>query len=68
MSHHIAQAVTNCAVPARNALLQVLVHEIRVEARHRVTPWLRGPSGAKPKVRALARSAPPTGFEPVLPP
>ena len=39
--------------------LTALVHEIRVEGRDRVVPWFRVPGGANPKVRALARSAPP---------
>ena len=57
MRHHIEKAVTDGAVPARKALLQALVHEIRVEGRDRVVPWFRVPGGANPKVRALARSA-----------
>jgi site-specific DNA recombinase len=68
MRHHIENALTDGSVPARKALLQALVHEIRVEGRDRVEPWFRVPGGAEPKVRALVRSAPPTGFEPVLPP
>ncbi len=66
MRRHIAQALTTGAVPARKALLQALVHEIRVESRDRVVPWFRLPGGADPKVRALARSAPPAGAGPVL--
>ena len=57
MRRHIVQAFTDGAVPARKALLQALVHEIRVEGRDRVVPWFRVPGGADPKVRALARSA-----------
>jgi hypothetical protein len=64
MRHHIEKAVTDGAVPARKALLQALVHEIRVEGRDRVVPWFRVPGGADPKVGALARSAPPGGLEP----
>jgi site-specific DNA recombinase len=60
MHRHIAHALTTGAVPARKALLQALVHEIRVESRDRVVPWFRVPGGANPKVRALARSALPT--------
>ena len=60
------KAVTDGAVPARKALLQALVHEIRVEGRDRVVPWFRVPGGANPEVRALARSAPPAGAGPVL--
>ena len=52
MRHHIEKAITNGAVSARKALLQVLVHEIRVEGRDRVVPWFRVPGGADPKVRA----------------
>jgi hypothetical protein len=57
MRRHIEHALIHGAVPARKALLQALVHEIRVEARDRVVPWFRVPGGADPKVRALARSA-----------
>ena len=64
MRRHIAQALTEGAVPARKALLQALVQEIRVEGRDRVVPWFRVPGSADPKVRALARSAPPAGLEP----
>ncbi|MDA8312488.1 MAG: hypothetical protein M0Z46_18145 [Actinomycetota bacterium] len=66
MRHHIEKAVTNGAVPVRKALLQALVHEIRVEGRDRVVPWFRVPGGADPKVRALARLAPSAGAGPVL--
>ena len=58
---HIEHALTDGSVPARKALLQALVHEIRVEGRDRVVPWFRVPGGADPKVRAPARSAPPAG-------
>ena len=51
MRHHIAHALAYGAVPARKALLQALVHEIRVESRDRVVPWFRVPGGANPKVR-----------------
>jgi site-specific DNA recombinase len=49
----IAHALANGSVPARKALLQSLVHEIRVDSRNRVVPWFRVPGGADPKVRAL---------------
>jgi site-specific DNA recombinase len=67
MRHHIEHALTDGSIPARKALLHALVHEIRVEGRDGVVPWFRVPGGADPKVRALARSAPPAGFEPALP-
>ena len=38
MRHHIEKALTDGSVPARKALLQALVHEIRVEGRDRVVP------------------------------
>ena len=66
MRRHIEHALTDGSVPARKALLQALVHEIRVEGRDRVVPWFRVPGGAEPKVRTLARSAPPAGAGPVL--
>ena len=56
MRRNIEHALTHGAVPARKALLQALVHEIRFEGRDRVVPWFRVPGGADPKVRALARS------------
>jgi site-specific DNA recombinase len=58
MRRHIEQALTNGSVPARKALLQALVHEIRVEGRDRVVPWFRVPGSAEPKVRALAHGRP----------
>ncbi len=64
--HQIEKSLKAGSVPARKALLQALVHEIRVECRDRVVPWFRVPGGADPKVRALARSAPPAGAGPVL--
>jgi hypothetical protein len=66
MRRQLEKSLKNGAVPARKALLQALVHEIRVEGRDRVVPWFRVPGGANPKVRALARSAPPAGAGPVL--
>ncbi len=56
MRRHIEQALIGGSVPARKALLQALVHEIRVEGRDRVAPWFRAQGSAEPKVRALARS------------
>jgi hypothetical protein len=43
MRHHIEQALTNGSMPAHKALLQALVHEVRVEGRDRVLPWFRVP-------------------------
>jgi hypothetical protein len=60
----IEKSLKTGSVPARKTLLQALVHEIRVEGRDRIVPWFRVPGGADPKVRALARSAPPAGLEP----
>ena len=67
MRRHIAQALNDGAVPAHKALLQALVHEIRVEGRdprRTVVPRARGrgPEGSRP----LARSAPSAGAGPVL--
>jgi site-specific DNA recombinase len=59
MRHHIEHALTDGSIPAREALLQALVHEFRVEGRDHVVPWFRVPGGAEPKARALARSARP---------
>ncbi len=45
--------------PARKALLQALVHEIRVVSREEICP-----SFSLPAVRPPSGSAPPAGFEP----
>ncbi len=57
LRRQLEKSLKNGAVPARKALLQALLHEIRVEGRDRVVPWFRVPGGANPEVRALARSA-----------
>jgi hypothetical protein len=54
---NIEHALTHGAVPARKALFEALVNEIRVEGRDRVVPWFLVPGGADPQVRALTRSA-----------
>ena len=50
---HIDDALPNGATPVRKALLQALVHEVRVESREKVVPWFRVRSDASAKVRAL---------------
>jgi hypothetical protein len=50
---HIDDALANGATPARKALLQALVHEVRVQSRKEVVPWFRARSDAPVKVRAL---------------
>jgi hypothetical protein len=54
------------SAPNRKALLQSLVHEIRVDSRDHVVPWFRVPGGEPGKVRALGGLAPPAGAGPVL--
>ena len=61
----IDDAFTNGATPARKALLQALVHEVRAESRDKIVPWFRVRGGEPKKVRALGGLAPPAGFEPV---
>ena len=61
---HIDDALANGATPARKALLQALVHEVRVQSREEVVPWFRVRSDASVKVRALGGLAPPAGLEP----
>ena len=52
----------------RKALVQALVHEIRVESRASVRPVFRFPTTPEDgNVRALARSAPSAGLEPAHP-
>ena len=60
----IEEALTNGATPARKALLQSLIHEVRVESRDSVIPWFRVRSGEPAKVRALGGLVGPAGFEP----
>jgi hypothetical protein len=60
---HIGDALASGATPARKALLQALVHEVRVESREKVVPWFRVRSGASAKVRALGGLAPPAVCE-----
>ena len=60
----IDDALANGATPARKALLQALVHEVRAESRDKVVPWFRVRGGEPEKVRALGGLAPPAGFEP----
>lgn len=66
----IDDALANGATPARKALLQALVHDVRAESRDKVVPWFRVRGGEPEKVRALGglapSRAPPAGFEPAL--
>jgi site-specific DNA recombinase len=64
---HIDDALANGAIPARKALLQALVYEVRVESRDKVVPWFRVRGGEPKKVRALGGLAPPAGLEPAPP-
>jgi site-specific DNA recombinase len=56
---HIDDALANGAIPARKALLQALVYEVRVESRDKVVPWFRVRGGEPKKVRALGGKSPP---------
>lgn len=57
---HIDDALANGATPARKALLQALVHEVRAEGRDKIVPWFRVRRGEPKKVRALGGLARPT--------
>ena len=61
---HIAEALINGAIPARKALLQSLIHEVKVESRERIVPWFRVRSGDPVKVRALGGLVGARGLEP----
>jgi site-specific DNA recombinase len=63
----VSDALVNGATPARKALLQALVHEVRAESRDKIIPWFRVRGGEPEKVRALGGSAPPAGLEPAPP-
>jgi delta-aminolevulinic acid dehydratase/porphobilinogen synthase len=53
-------------MPAKKALVQALVHEIRVEGRDAIIPTFRVPTtGQDQKVRTLPGLVGVTGFEPV---
>jgi site-specific DNA recombinase len=67
MRQRIQSSLNDGAVGPRKALLQALVHEIRVQGRDGIVPWFRVPTGSEPKVRALVGSAPPAGLEPAPP-
>ncbi|HVB53949.1 MAG TPA: hypothetical protein VNF24_07115 [Candidatus Acidoferrales bacterium] len=60
---HIAVVLTNGATPARKALLQSLIHEVRVERWESVIPWFRVRSGEPAKGRALGGLVAPAGLE-----
>ena len=64
----VQEAVQHGAPAARKALIQSLVHEVRVTGRHHVQPVFRLPSAYldvdAEKVRELSGSVPPAGFEP----
>jgi hypothetical protein len=60
----IDDALAKGATPARKALLQALVHEVRAESRDKIVPWFRVRGGEPSKVRALGGLAPPAGLEP----
>ena len=60
---HVAEVIAHGAPPARKALLQALVQEIRVVSRDEIYPFFN-----LPVVRPPYGSVPPAGFEPALRP
>lgn len=55
------------------ALLQALIHEVKITGRDHIQPIFRMPETPKTpdqgsRVREMFGSVPPTGFEPALPP
>ena len=67
LRERIHEAVTQGPMPAKKALAQALVHEIRVEGRDAIIPTFRVPTLAGPgqKVRTPPGLVGVTGFEPV---
>jgi hypothetical protein len=62
----IHQAVAQGPMPAKKALVQALVYEIRVEGRDAIISTLRVPTtGQDQKVRIMPGLVGVTGFEPV---
>ncbi len=61
---HIDDALANGATPARKALMQALVHEVRTKGRDKIVPWFRVRGDEPKKVRVLGGLAPPAGLEP----
>lgn len=51
----IDDALSNGAAPARKALLQALVHEVRAESRDKIVPWFRV-HGGEPVVSVVSCS------------
>lgn len=66
LSPHVRKALTKGGWPERKALMQALIHEVKVTSRQHIVPTFRVPTGATgPKlVRALTRTAPWAGLEP----
>jgi hypothetical protein len=60
---HVHEVIENGDKPARKALLQALLEEIRVVSRAEIYPFF-----ALPMVRPPYGSVPPAGFEPALRP
>jgi site-specific DNA recombinase len=60
LAGQISQAFTQGDAHHKKALLQALISEIRVQGKANIQPYF-----AIPAFRPLARSVPPTGFEPV---
>jgi site-specific DNA recombinase len=67
LRERVREALTQGPMPAKKALVQALVHEIRVESRYTIIPTFRVPTPAEPDQKVCT---PPglvgvTGFEPV---
>jgi site-specific DNA recombinase len=65
LTTHVRTALTKGGWPERKALMQALIHEVKVESRQHIIPTFRVPTGSTgPKlVRALARTAQASGLE-----
>jgi site-specific DNA recombinase len=61
---HVGEVIRDGDPPARKALLQALVGEIRVVSKAEIYPTFSLPAVVRPPTPLV----PPTGFEPVLPP
>jgi site-specific DNA recombinase len=69
----IQEAIDTGEPATVKALLQALIHEIKITGRHHIQPVFRLPTTQRTldqgsRVRETCGSVPPTGFEPALPP
>jgi hypothetical protein len=66
----LREAIATGDATQRRRFIEQLIHEIRIEGRHRIIPTWRLPEprtfNQQSKVREMTGSVPPAGFEPAL--